>query len=287
MTPHRRLDDLDVSPIAAGTAGLIFDETMDGAKRIAALTAAVEGGTTVFDTAYAYSPAGGGHAGERIIANALRDIGADDVTIVTKGGHFHAADGTFPIDGRPAAIQEHCRGSLEALRVDAIDLYLLHWPDPKLPFDDSVWALRELVDDGLVRRIGLSNVTIEQLETAREITHISAVQNRYLIGGGEDAMLRTTEARGITYLAYSPLGLVDDWRAFAARPGIATLATTHDATAQQLVIAWLLARSPSIVPVSGATKPSTVRSTIAAADLLLSPEDITVLSAELGAVTTR
>jgi aryl-alcohol dehydrogenase-like predicted oxidoreductase len=284
----RRIDDLDVAPIAYGTAGLVFTEGMDDAGREASLRAAIESGFTVFDTALAYSWAGEPHSGERFVADALRRLGVlDEVTLVTKGGHFRTADGGFPIDGRPEAIHEHCRGSLDALGVDRIDLYLLHWPDPAVPIEDSVGALRELQEAGLVRRIGLSNVTIDQLQRASGIARISAVQNRYLLGGDEDAMLAHTQANGIGYLGYSPLGLVDDWAAFSDRPDIAEILTRTDTTAQQLVMAWLLARGPGLVPVSGATRPSTVRATAAAASLELAPSDIDTLTAALVATTPR
>ncbi|PPL17630.1 aldo/keto reductase [Microterricola pindariensis] len=281
MRSPRRIGDVDVSPIALGTAGLVFDTSHSAASRAAAFGAAIDAGITAFDTAAAYSAAGEPHSGERMLGDRLRAAGVlGSVAVITKGGHSRRGD-SFPIDGRPESIHSHCRGSLAALGVGVIDLYLLHWPDPEVPIEESVGAMLELQRSGLVRDIGVSNVSLEQLHRARSVAPIAAVENKFTLDGTQGEILLAAEAAGIAYLGYSPLGIVRDWPLFVARPEVAAIAAQHSADPQQLVIAWLLAQSPTFIPVSGASKPATITSTADAGGLVLSPGELAALGAAL------
>jgi aryl-alcohol dehydrogenase-like predicted oxidoreductase len=245
------------------------DEQLAGAT----IAAAVEAGITVFDTAHAYGRGAAdlGH-NERLLATALRRCGAQDsARIVTKGGMTRAGDGWVP-DGRAKAIRADCAASLTALDGLPIDLYLIHAPDPRTPWSTSVRALGRLLDEGLVRRVGLSNVTRPQLDEALELVPVAAVEvalsihdDRAVRGGIVERCARA----GIGLIAHSPLGGVRRAARLARRPALADVALRIGVTPAEVALAWLLDLSPTVVAIPGARRPPTARSAASAARLEL------------------
>ena len=262
------------------------DESGDEQLALDTIAAAAESGVTVFDTAHAYgrgpSPLG---QNERLLCGALRRCGRDaHARIVTKGGMTRAGGGWLP-DGRAKAIRRDCEASLAALDGFAIDLYLLHAPDPRTPWRTSVRALSRLVDDGLVKRVGLSNVNRRQLDEALELAPISAVQvalsvfdDRALRGG---VVERCAESE-IAVIAHSPLGGPRRAGSLVRQQALADLARARGATAAEVALAWLLDLSPNVVAIPGSRRPETARSAARAATLSLDDHERAALAAAFG-----
>lgn len=278
----RPLGTLSVSSIAFGGAGLTFAEHLDDARREALLRVAADAGCTFIDTALAYSTADERHHNERLIARALgSSIHDGSVVVASKGGHYRDGD-RFVIDGRPETIAADCRGSLEALGVDAIDLYLLHKPDPDVPLEDSVGALATLREQGLVKRVGVSNASRDELRRAQSVTTIDAVENRLDLASHDSwAVLSYATKIGMPYLAYSPLSVVSDWRRFAANEFVMTLAAEKESSPQQLVLAWMLVQGATVIPITGATREETIRSSFSASEIQLTADQAVRLGDEI------
>jgi aryl-alcohol dehydrogenase-like predicted oxidoreductase len=248
--------------------------------------AAATAGITIFDTAHAYGAerAAPGH-NERLLMRALADAGYEGrARIVTKGGMTRPGGAWLP-DGRAKAIAADCEASLAALDGYPIDLYVLHAPDPRTPWRTSVRALGRLVDQRLVRRVGVANVTRTQLDEAVALAPIAAVQvalspldDRALRGG---VLERCTEL-GLTLIAHSPLGGPRRAGTLARRRELTEIATRHHATAPEVALAWLLTLSPYVVAIPGARRPETARSAARAAALELREDDQTALAAAFG-----
>ena len=245
---------------------LSTDGSTDEETALETIAAAAAAGVTVFDTARAY-----GH-NEALLARALRRGGPDRTArIVTKGGMSRAGGGWQP-DGRAKAVRADCEASLVALDGLPIDLYLLHAPDPRTPWATSVRALARLVDDGLVARVGVANVTRGQLDEALELAPVSAVQvalslfdDRALRGG---VVERAAEA-GVALIAHSPLGGPRRAGRLVRCPALSEIAAACDATPAEIALAWLLGLSPVTVAIPGARRPETARSAARAASLVL------------------
>jgi aryl-alcohol dehydrogenase-like predicted oxidoreductase len=271
--------------IGLGCMRLSTDENRDDELALETIAAAAAAGITVFDTARAYGLDASelGH-NERLLARALRRCGADaNARIVTKGGMTRADGGWIP-DGRAKTIRADCEASIAALDGLAIDLYLVHAPDPRTPWRTSVRALARLADEGAVRRVGLSNVNRVQLDEALELAPIAAVQvalnpydDRALRGGVVD---RCAEA-GIAVIAHSPLGGPRRAGGLARRQELADVAAARGASAAEVALAWLLELSPVLVAIPGARRPETARSAARAAELVLD-DDRAVLARALG-----
>ena len=255
------------------------DEDRDEEQALATIAAAAETGITVFDTARAYGD------NERLLAHGLRRAEADvTARIVTKGGMSRAGGGWIP-DGRAKAIRADCEASLAALDGLAIDLYLIHVPDPRTPWRTSVRALARLADEGLVRHVGLSNVNRTQLDEALELAPITAVQvalspydDHALRGGVVD---RCAE-RGIAVIAHSPLGGPRRAGRLARRRELAEVADARGSTPWEVALAWLLQLSPGVVAIPGARRPETARSAARAASLGLTDTDRALLADAFG-----
>ena len=262
------------------------DESYDQELALETIAAAAEAGVTIFDTARAY---GRGEAGlgdnERLLVRGLRRCGADAAArIVTKGGMTRAGGGWIP-DGRAKAIRADCEASVAALDGIAIDLYLIHAPDPRTPWRTSVRALARLVDDGLVRRVGIANVNRRHLEEALELAPVTAVQvalspfdDRAVRGG---VVERCTEA-GLAVIAHSPLGGPRRAGRLARLEALAGVAERRKATPAEVALAWLLEVSPAVIAIPGARRPETARSAARAATLVLDSRDRTVLRRAFG-----
>ena len=263
--------------IGLGCMRLSTDADRDPLQAEETIGCAVRGGITIFDTAHAYglNESDLGH-NERLLVAALRTHGAETrARIVTKGG-MNRPDGGWLPDGRAASIRRDCEASLAALDGLAIDLYLLHAPDPRVPWRTSVRALARLLDEGLVRHIGLSNVTRQQLDEALDIAPISAIQvglslydDRALRGG---VFARCIE-HGVTVIAHSPLGGVRRAATLHRDTTLRAIADSRDVTPAQVALAWLLDLSPMVVAIPGARRPETARSAAGAAHLVLSDEE--------------
>jgi aryl-alcohol dehydrogenase-like predicted oxidoreductase len=265
-----------------------------GCMRLAAgaeqtIAAAVAAGVTVFDTAHAYGhdPSAGVGENERLLAGALRRAGAAGTArVVTKGGMSRAGGAWVP-DGRAKTIRADCEASLTALDGLPIDLYLLHAPDPRTPLRTSVRALARLRDEGLVRRVGLSNGTRGQLDEALALAPIAAVEvalsvvdDRALRGGLVD---RCAEA-GVAVIAHSPLGGPRRAGGLARRPALIEVADAHGVSPTEVALAWLLALSPGVVAIPGARRPQTARSAARAAALALDDGERATLARAFGAL---
>ncbi len=204
----------------------------------------MELGVNLIDTADSYGP----HVSEELIAEALYPY-PQDLLIATKGGLTRTGPGPWPPDGSPEHLREACEGSLRRLRLDTIELYQQHRPDPKVPYERSIAALKELQDEGKIRHIGVSNVSVEQLETAREIVEVVSVQNRFnLTDRHSQDVLERCEELGIAFFPWAPIATGE-----LAEPGgpLDRIASAHDASPGQVALAWLLARSAAIVPIPG------------------------------------
>jgi pyridoxine 4-dehydrogenase len=242
----------------------------DGAKRL--LRRVVELGVNLIDTADSYGP----EVSENLIAEALHPY-PDGLVIATKGGLRRSGPGQWPRDGRPEHLKEACEASLRRLRLERIDLYQLHSPDSQVPLEDSIGALKELQDEGMVRHIGVSNVSRAELERARALVDVVTVQNRYnLTDRHSESVLEACERDEIGFIPWFPLAIGE-----LARPGgpLDHLARRHRAAPGQLAIAWLLARSPVMLPIPGTGSVEHLEENVAAASIELDPEDVERLEA--------
>jgi pyridoxine 4-dehydrogenase len=240
----------------------------EGAKAL--LRRVVELGITLIDTADSYGP----NVSEELIAEALHPY-PDDLVVATKGGLLRTGPGQWPPDGRPEHLKEACEGSLRRLRVDRIDLYQLHRPDPAVPYEDSVGALAELQAEGKIRHVGVSNVSVDELATARAIVPVVSVQNRYnLADRASEGVLQVCERDGIAFLPWFPLATGD-----LAKPGsvLDDVATGVGVPPSQVALAWLLHHSPVDLPIPGTSSVAHLEENVAAAELRLSPEDVAAL----------
>ena len=272
--------------IGLGCMRLSTDESRDEERAGATIAAAVEAGITVFDTARAYGRGESelGH-NERLLAGVLRLCGAERrARVVTKGGMTRAGGSWVP-DGRAKTIVGDCAASLDALDGVPIDLYLLHAPDPRTPWSTSVRALARLVDDGAVRRVGLSNVNRRQLDEALELAPVAAVEvalspyDDHVLRGG--ILARCTE-RGIAVIAHSPLGGPRRASGLARRRPLVDVAAARGVTPGEVALAWLLGLSPAVIAIPGARHPDTVRGAARAATLVLDGDERTAVAQAFG-----
>jgi pyridoxine 4-dehydrogenase len=268
------LGDLTVRRLGYGamriTGNGVWGPPADHDESIAVLRRAVELGVNLIDTADSYGP----YVSEQLIAEALHPY-PEDLVIATKGGLTRTGPGEWPRNGRPEHLREACEGSLERLRVERIDLYQLHAPDPEVPYEESVGTLKELQDEGKIRHVGVSNVSVEQLATAREIVDVVSVQNRFNLGNRQAAdVLAVCQAEGIPFIPWFPLEAGSP-----AEPGgaAAEIAERHGATPAQVALAWLL-RTPAALPIPGTSSVAHLEENLAAASLQLSDEETTSLT---------
>ena len=211
---------------------------------------------------------------EELIADVLHPY--RDLTIATKGGLERTGPGRWPRNGHPAYLKQACEGSLRRLRVDQIDLYQLHSPDDDVPYEESVGAMKELQDEGKVRHVGISNVSLEQLEQAREIVDVVSVQNRFnLVDRDSEDVLERCEELGICFFPWFPLAAGD-----LAEPGgvAAEIAAEHGASAGQIALAWLLRCSPVTAPIPGTASVRHLEENVAATQIELAEEELNRLS---------
>ncbi|GHF61511.1 aldo/keto reductase [Streptomyces griseosporeus] len=292
---HRNLGGLRVGAVGLGAMPLSIEGRPDEARAVATVHAALDAGVTLLDTADSYTlpGAGPGH-NELLLARALASYGGDTsgVLVATKGGRGRPADGSWTVNGDPAHLKAAAKASLRRLGVEAIGLYQLHKPDPAVPFTESVGALKELLDEGVIRLAGLSNVDADQIRAAREILgdRLVSVQNRYSPAVRDsEPELRLCAELGLAFLPWSPLGGISRSAldGLSGAPGAEgafhAVGRERGVSPQQVALAWLLAKSPAVIPIPGASRPETIRDSAGAADLELTEPELARLDAGLPA----
>jgi len=263
--------DLTVNRLGFGAMRLtgdgVWGEPNDPAECRRVLRRAVELDVNLIDTADAYGP----EVSERLIAEALHPY-PEDLVIATKGGLTRSGPNHWHPNGRPAHLREACEGSMRRLRLERIALYQLHRPDPEVPLEESLGALIELRDEGKISHIGLSNVTVDQLRRALELTPIVSVQNRYnLTDRTDENVLGECERDGMAFISWFPLAT----GALASSGGpLAQMAKRHHATAAQIALAWLVHRSAVMLPIPGTASVEHLEENVAAAELDLSADEV-------------
>src|SRR3989440_978179 len=269
------LGDRKVRPLGFGAMRItgegIWGPPPDHDEAIAVLRRAVELGVNLIDTADAYGP----EVSENLIAEALHPY-PDNLVIATKGGLTRSGPGAWHRHGRPEHLREACEASLRRLRVDRIALYQLHAVDPKVPFEESVGELIRLHEEGKIDLVGLSNVSVEQLEQAQGVVQIASVQNRYNLEDRDaELVLDACTDRAIGFIPWFPLATGS-----LARPGgpLDEIASRHDATPAQVALAWLLKRSPVMLPIPGTGSVEHLEENIAAGQLELSVDEFDALA---------
>jgi pyridoxine 4-dehydrogenase len=228
------------------------------------LRRAVELGVTFIDTADSYGPG----TSEELIAEALHPY-PPDLVVATKGGFERPGPGRWVPNGRPAHLKEAAEASLRRLRLDRLPLYQLHCPDPTVPFAESLGALAELQAEGKIRHIGVSNVTLAQLDEALAMLPVASVQNRYnLADRSSDGVLDRCEEHDIVFVPWAPIQDLDEV------PDVGEIASRHGVSDQQVALAWLLARSPVVLPIPGTASVAHLEANIEAAGITLDADDL-------------
>jgi aryl-alcohol dehydrogenase-like predicted oxidoreductase len=278
---QRRIGDQTVSAIGLGAMPLSTKTDRPSREdALATVHAALDAGVTLIDTADAYAADESefGH-NESLVAEALASYGGDtsSVLVATKGGHTRRGT-DWELDGSPAYLRRACEDSLRRLGVDAIGLYQLHRPDPDTPWEESMGALRQLVDDGLVRLAGISNADVAQIDVARSIVGpaLASVQNQFSPGWRFSAdELTHCEAHGLAFIPWSPFGGISAAGSLqSTAPAFAEVAAELGVSVYRVTLAWHLAQSGVVVPIPGASRPASIRDSAAAADLRLTPEQL-------------
>jgi aryl-alcohol dehydrogenase-like predicted oxidoreductase len=278
----RKIGQVTVSAIGLGGMPMSIEGRPDEDRSIRTIHAALDAGVTLIDTADAYhlKPGETGH-NERLIAKALASYGGDasDVLVATKGGHVRPGDGSWTLDGSPAHLREAADASLKALGVDAIGLYQFHRPDPAVPYEESIGALKELLDAGKIRMAGISNASIDQIDIARRVLgegNLASVQNQFSPAfRSSEPELAHTAQRGIAFLPWSPLGGIGSAADLGGRhAAFQEVADAHRVSPQQVTLAWMLAKAPVVIPIPGASRPASIIDSAQAADLELSRAEL-------------
>lgn len=268
------LGDLTVHRLGFGAMRVcgpnVWGPPKDRANAHRVFRRAIELGINFFDTADSYGP----HVDEELIAEALHPY-PKGLVIATKGGLLRPRPSAWDPEGRPEHLRQAIEGSLRRLKLERIDLYQLHAPDPKVPFADSVGALAEAQRAGKIRHIGVSNVSVKQLEEARRVCPIVSVQNEYNLGDrSSEDVLQACERLGIAFLPWYPLGAGN----VLTSRSVLEVSKRINAKPSQVALAWLLAKSPVMLPIPGTASIPHLEENVAAAGLALSPRDL----AELG-----
>jgi aryl-alcohol dehydrogenase-like predicted oxidoreductase len=283
---QRPLGNRTVGAIGLGEMPLSIEGRPDEEQGIKTIHAAIDAGVTLIDTAdaYALNEVEHGH-GERLVAKALRTYRghADQVLVATKGGHRRPADGSWTRHGSPEYLRSACDASLTALGVEAIGLYQFHRPDPTVPYGESVGVLAELLDAGKIVMAGISNANVGQIDEAQQILggRLVSVQNefspRFRSSEGE---LEHCMSLGVAFLPWSPLGGISQAEKLGHHhPAFAEVAEERGVSPQRVTLAWMLGKGERVIPIPGSSRPATIEDSAAAADLVLTAEEMARLDA--------
>ena len=276
---------LTVSAVGLGCMYLSLSERPDEDTAVRTIHAALDAGVTLLDSAdvYCLDHRDLGH-NERLIARALREKPGAHAVVATKGG-LERPNGAWTRNARPSHLRRACEDSLKALGVPRIDLYQLHAPDPAVPFVDTMGELSRLRAEGKIAHVGLSNVNVQEIEDARRIVPIASVQNRWnprYRAPETDGVLETCTKLEIAFLPYSPFGGPSGAKSLARTGPLATLAKSRGMSPHRLVIAWMLAKSPSVIAIPGARRAESIVDCAQAGDLVLSADDVRAVEASFG-----
>lgn len=289
--PQRSIGDVQVSAIGLGGMPMSVDGRPDEDRSIRTIHAALDAGVTLIDTADAYHRAAAdvghdesGH-NEVLIAKALRSWGGDasSVLVATKGGHTRTEAGGWPLDGSPEYLKRAAKASAQRLGVDAIGLYQHHRPDPAVPYEETIGALRDLLDEGVIRQAGISNADLDQIRLAQTLLdgRLASVQNQFSPAfRSSRTELELCAELGVAFLPWSPLGGIGSAAELGDRYAEnAAIAHERGVSPQQVALAWELALSPTVIPIPGSSRPESILDSIGALDLTLTPEEIARLDA--------
>ncbi|GAA1751975.1 aldo/keto reductase [Agromyces humatus] len=282
---QRTIGPRSVSAIGLGGMPMSIEGRPDEARSIATIHAALDAGVTLIDTADAYHLTAHdvGH-NEELIARALGSYGGgtSDVLVATKGGHLRPGDGSWTQDGRPEYLKEAVKASARRLGVEAIGLYQFHRPDPHVPYAESVGAIRDLLDEGVIELAGISNANVAQIDLANEILggRLVSVQNQFSPAFRSSLdELEHCAALGIAFLPWSPLGGIARAGAVGRRhTAFQRVADARGVSPQQVALAWELALAPVVIPIPGASRPESIIDSVQAVELELSADELESLS---------
>lgn len=268
-------------PIGLGAMPLSIAGRPEPEQAEATIAAALEAGVELIDTADCYCLDDDFGHNERLVATTLRRLGRQDVLVSTKGGIVRP-DGRWESDARPAALRAACEASLRRLQCEQLSLYHLHAPDPQIPFAESVEELARLREEGKIAAVGLSNVSREQAELAQRIVPVTTLQNRCNVYAKQDlrnGLVKWCEQQRITYLAYSAVGGHNGHVRLRDDEVLKTIANRHDTSVFCVALAWLLAKSPAVLPIPGASRPASIRASASATGITLSADEIAAIDA--------
>jgi aryl-alcohol dehydrogenase-like predicted oxidoreductase len=284
----RTIGDVTVSAIGFGGMPISIEGRPDEAQAIATIHAALDAGITFIDTADAYRMPGEGFAhNEQLIAKALKSYGGDTsgILVATKGGHLRdePVEHAWQVNGHPDYLKEAVQSSIKNLGVEAIGLYQFHRPDPSVPYADSVGAIRDLLDDGLIRMAGISNANPDQIRESQEILggRLVSVQNQFSPNfRSSEPELVLCDELGIAFLPWSPLGGISRAAGLGDRfAPFQEIAHAHGVSPQVICLAWELAKSPVVIPIPGSSRPETITDSATAVDVVLTADEVAALDA--------
>ncbi len=281
---QRTLGPRTVSAIGLGGMPMSIEGRPDEQQSIATIHAALDAGVTLIDTADAYHRDAGevGH-NEELIARALASYGdTSEVLVATKGGHLRPGDGSWTQNGRPEYLLEAAKASAQRLGVEAIGLYQFHRPDPAVPYAESIGAIVQLLDEGVIQLAGISNASIEQIDEANRLLggRLVSVQNQFSPAFRSSLPeLEHCAKLGIAFLPWSPLGGIRRAADLGSRhDAFGQIAADHGVSPQQVALAWELALAPVVIPIPGASRAASIQDSVRAADLVLSEDEVALLT---------
>lgn len=281
---QRTLGPRTVSAIGLGGMPMSIEGRPDEQQSIATIHAALDAGVTLIDTADAYHRDANevGH-NEELIARALASYGnSSEVLVATKGGHLRPGDGSWTQNGRPEYLLEAAKASAKRLGVEAIGLYQFHRPDPAVPYAESIGAITQLLDEGVIQLAGISNASIDQIDEANRILdgRLVSVQNQFSPAFRSSLPeLEHCAKLGIAFLPWSPLGGIRRAADLGERhDAFGQIAADHGVSPQQVALAWELALAPVVIPIPGASRPASIQDSVKAVDLILTADELALLS---------
>ncbi|MCL2802605.1 MAG: aldo/keto reductase [Micrococcales bacterium] len=283
---QRKIGDFSVGAIGLGAMPMSIEGRPEPEQAIRTIHAALDAGVRHIDTANSYHLNAGevGH-NERLVARALASWtgNVDEVLLATKGGHLRPGDGSWTQNGDPSYLVAAAKQSARDLGVESIGLYYFHRPDPAVPYEDSLGALTQLLQEGVIQQAGISNASVEQIHQAQAIVgpQMVAVQNEFSPAYRSTLdTLHECARLGIAFLPWSPLGGIRSAKSFGATHGVfQQVAAAHGVSPQQVGLAWSLAQGPHVIPIPGASRPETIMDSALAADLVLTDTELALLDA--------